>query len=81
MQTDDFARNFNPPLTNLNDPVIVQVLPFSSPAIGVPLSRDMFSSREGISTPTSAILVSGVPPPSVGAPRPSASTAPLSQSS
>ena len=23
LQTDEFARNFNPPLTDLNDPVIV----------------------------------------------------------
>ena len=65
----------------MNYPVIVQVLPFSSPAIGVPLSKDMSSSGEGISTPPSTILASGVPPPPVGAPRPSASTAPLSPSS
>ena len=41
LQTDEFARNFNTPLTDLNDPVIVQVRPFSSPVIGVPLSRVM----------------------------------------
>ena len=28
LQVDEFARNFNTPLTNLNDPVIVQVHPF-----------------------------------------------------
>ena len=41
----------------------------------------MYSSGEGISTPTSAILDGGVPPPSIGTSRPSASTAPLSPSS
>ena len=41
----------------------------------------MSSFGEGISTPTSAILAGGVLPPPVGAPRPSASTAPLSPSS
>ena len=49
--------------------------------IGVPVSRVMSSSREGISTPTSTILDGGVPPPLVGAPRLSTSTAPLSPSS
>ena len=34
-----------------------------------------------MSTPTSGMLVGGVPPPLVGTPRPSASTAPLSPSS
>ena len=81
MRADEFARNFNPPLTNLKDPVIVQVLPFSSLAIGFHLRRDMSISGEGIFTPTSSILASGFPPPPVGAPRPSAYTTPLSPSS
>ena len=29
LQTDEFARNYNTPLTDLNDPVIMQVRPFS----------------------------------------------------
>ena len=41
----------------------------------------MSSSREGIFTPTSAILDGGLPPPPVGAPRPSTYTTPLSPSS
>ena len=48
--------------------------------IGVPMSNIMASSAEGISTPTSAVLVGGVTPPPVGTPRPSAPTAPLSPS-
>ena len=80
LQTNEFARNFNPPLTDLNDPMIVQVLPFDSPLIGVPVSRVMASFREGISTPTSAILARGFPPPPVVNPRSSAHTAPLSLS-
>ena len=43
LQTDEFARNFNSPLTDLNDHVIIQVRPFSSPIVGVPLSRVMSS--------------------------------------
>ena len=61
--------------------MIIQVLPFTSPVIGVLVSRVMANSREGISIPTSAMLVGGVPPPLVGTPRPSASTTPLSLSS
>ena len=80
MQVDEFARKFNSPLTDLNYPVIVQVLPFSSLGSGVPLSQFMSRSGEGMSTPTSAILASGVSPPPVSAPKPSASIAPLSPS-
>ena len=46
LQADKFTRNFNSPLTDLNDPVIVQVCPFNSPVIGVPVSRLMSSARE-----------------------------------
>ena len=81
LQAYEFARNFNPPLTYLNDIVIVEVFPFNSPVIGVPLRKVISRSGEGISTPNSSILVGGVPPPPVGTSIPSASTAPLSPSS
>ena len=81
LQADDFERNFNSLLTDWNDLMIVQVLSFSSPSFGVSLSQVMSILGEGIFTPTSTILVGGVPPPPVGAPRPSASTAPFSPSS
>ena len=57
--------------------MIVQFLPFSSPVIGVPMSIFMANFGEGISNPTSAMLVGGVPTPWVGTHRPSASIAPL----
>ena len=41
LQADEFARNFNSPLTDLNDTVIVQVPPYNPPVIGVPLGRLM----------------------------------------
>ena len=63
LQANEFARNFNSPLTDLNDLVIIQVRPFNSPVIGVPMSRLMASARESPSTPISAILAEGVPPP------------------
>ena len=68
LHADKFARNFNSPLTDLNDPVIVQVLPFDSLVIGVLVSRLMASSREGPSSPISAIPAEAVPPPPVGTP-------------
>ena len=46
LQAGEFARKFNSPLTDLNDPVIVQVRPFNSPVIGVPLSRLMSTTGE-----------------------------------
>ena len=81
LQADKFARNFNTPLTNLNDPVIVQVRPFNSPVIGVPLGRLMSTVGESNSTSTSATLAEGVPPPPVGAPRTSIPTTPLTPAS
>ena len=69
MQADEFARNFNSPLTDLNDHVIIQVRPFSLPLIGVPLGRLMSSVGESPSTSTSAATTEGVPPPPVSAPR------------
>ena len=81
LQDDEFARNFNSPLTDLNDPVIIQVCPFNSPMIGVPLGRLMSTARESSSTSTSVTPVEGVPPPSVGAPRTSIPTTPLTPTS
>ena len=81
LQDDEFPRNFNPLLTDLKDHVVIEVLPFSSPVIGVPLSKDMSSASEGIYTPTSSILAGGVQPPLVGTPRVSAYDAPISLSS
>ena len=40
---DKFAKNFNSPITNLNDLVIVQVRPFNSPLIVVLVGRLMSS--------------------------------------
>ena len=77
LQADKFARNFNSPLTDLNDSVIIQVRPFNPPMIGVPLGRIMSTTRESSSTSTSAALARGVPPPSIGAPRTSIPTTPL----
>ena len=39
MQVDEFSRNYNIPLTDLSDLVLVQVHPFSSPEFGVPFIR------------------------------------------
>ena len=41
LQADEFARNFNTTLTDLNDSVIIQVRPFDSPILGVPMGRIM----------------------------------------
>ena len=41
LQDHEFARNFNSPLTDLNDPVIVQILPFESLVICVLTRRLM----------------------------------------
>ena len=57
--------------------MIVQVLPFDSPMIGVPMRRLMDSSGEGPSTPISSIPTEGVPPPPVGTPRTNIPTTPL----
>ena len=81
MQADEFERNFNSPLTNLNDHVIVHVRPFSSPVIGVPVSILMASAGESPSTPISAILAEGMLPPSVGTPRTNIPATPLTPSS
>ena len=45
LHANEFARNFNTPLIDLNGPMIVQVLPFSSPISCVSLSLDMSSTR------------------------------------
>ena len=41
LQANEFARNFNTPLTDLNDLVIIQVHPFGPPMIGVAVGRIM----------------------------------------
>jgi len=40
LQDDEFARNFNTPLTNLSDHVIIQVHPFDPPMIWCPCGSD-----------------------------------------
>ena len=55
-------------MTDLNDPVIVQVRPFDSPILGVPVGRIMSSTEEIPFVFTSAIPVEGVLPPPVSAP-------------
>ena len=76
-----FARNFNSPLTDLNDPMIVQVHPFNSLVIGVPLGRLMSTTGESSSTSTSVAPAEGVPPPLIGTPRTSIPTTPLTPAS
>ena len=77
LQTDNFARNFNTPLTDLNDPVIIQVSPYDSPVLGVPVGRIMSSAGESSFLFTSALLAEGVLPPPVSAPRSSTPSTPL----
>jgi len=77
LQTNEFARNFNTPLTDLNDPVIVQVRPFDSPVLGVPVGRIMSSAEESPFVFTSTLPVEGVLPPLVSAPRSSLPSTPL----
>ena len=77
LQADKFARNFNTPLTDLNDPVIVQVRHFDPPMIGVPMGRIMSTTGESSFIPTSAAPAEGVLPPPVGVPRSSIPTMPL----
>ena len=81
LQTDEFARNYNTPLTDLNDPVIVQVRPFDSPVLGVPVGRTMSSTEESPFVFTSTILVEGVLPPPVSTPRSSLPSTPLTPAS
>ena len=77
LQTDEFARNFNTPWNDLNDPVIVQVRPFDSPILGVPVGRIMSSVEESYFVFTSAVSIEGVLPPPVSAPRSSIPSTPL----
>ena len=81
LQTDDFVRNFNTPLTNLNDPVIVQVRPFDPFVLGVPVGRIMSSVGESSFVFTSAVPAEGVLPPLVSAPRSSIPSTPLTLAS
>ena len=43
LQDKDFSRNYNSPLTDLRDLILVQVHPFGPPSSGVPL-RSIMSS-------------------------------------
>ena len=52
LQADEFTRNLNTPLIDLNDPVIVQVHPFDPPVIGVPVGRIMYTAGESSFTST-----------------------------
>ena len=81
LQLGEFAINFNSPLTDLNNPVIIQVRPFNSPMIGVPMRRLMSRAKKIPSTPISAIPIEGVPPPPIGIPRTSIPATPLTQAS
>ena len=81
LQTNEFARNFNTPLTDLNDPVIVQVRPFDSPVLGVPVGRIMSTVGESYFLFTSTISAEGVLPPPVSAPRSSIPSMPLTPAS
>ena len=68
-------------MTDLNDPVIVQVRPFDSPVLGVPMGRTMSSTKESIFLFTSTIPVEGVLPPPVSTPRSSLPSTPLTPAS
>ena len=57
LQADKFARNFNSPHTDLNDPAIIQVHPFNSPVIGIPISKLMASVGESPYTPIPVFMV------------------------
>ena len=81
LQADEFARNFNTPLTDLNDPMIVQVRPFDPPVIGVSVGRIMSSAGESSFIFTSATPAEGVLPPLVSTPRSSIPTTPLTPAS
>ena len=65
LQADKFARNFNTPLIDLNNPVIVQVRPFDSPILGVPMGRIMSTTGESSFAFTSAFPAEGVLPPPI----------------
>ena len=81
MQDDEFARNFNSPLTDLNDTMNIQVRPFNPPVIGVPVGRIMSIVGESYFTSTLAALAEGVPPPPIGTPRTSIPTTSLTPAS
>ena len=81
LQTNKFVRNFNTPLIDLNDPMIVQVRPFDSPVLSVPVGRIMSYAEESLFVFTSTIPVEGVLPPPVSAPRSSFPSTPLTPAS
>ena len=61
--------------------MIVQVLPFNSPVISVPMGRLMSSARESPSTSISPIPAEGVSPPPIGTPRTNIPANPLTLAS
>ena len=81
LQTEKFVRNFNTPLTDLNDHVIVQVRRFDSPILGVPVGRIMSSAEESPFVFTLVVPVEGVLPPPISAPRSSIPSTPLTPAS
>ena len=81
LQDDEFTRNFNTPLTDLNDHVIVKVRPFDSPIFGVPMGKIMSTAGESSFVFTSATPTEGVLAPPVSTPRSSIPTTPLTRAS
>ena len=61
--------------------MIVQVHPFDSTVIGVPVGKIMSTARESSFTSTSVASAEGVLPPPIGAPRTSIPTTPLTLAS
>ena len=61
--------------------MIIQVRPFDSPVIGVPVGRIMSTAGESSFVSTSATQVEGVLLPLVGSPRSSIPTMPLTPAS
>ena len=68
-------------MTDLNDPVIVQVRPFDPPIFGVPVGRIMSTVGESSFVFTSTTPVEGLLPPPASAPRSSIPTTPLTPAS
>ena len=80
MQAEEFARNYNSPLPNLRDPVLVEVRPFIQPGLGVSSSLVMSNTREGsgdIYTLTSAMSTGRASPLHVNVPLSNIPNAPI----
>ena len=68
LQFEEFSRNFNTPLTDIGDSILVQIRPLSQSRIGVPIGFVIENLGEGsrdMYTPTSTMLFRGVSPPHV----------------